>query len=282
MLRSEQRRPSCAVPAVVGITTTYSDLPQLTLLTGRWRYIRRGLRRHPLKRALIVKPRGSTPVAQLTNLEAPEGNTKNRNRSASAGAQSNLPRPAALNQDLNRGILAVLPRLRRYARILTRDVAAADDLVQDCIARALEKIDLWEQGTDLQRVDVYNPVPSTHQPHPPGREAARVHGIAEICTRVTLSPDQTIRLEVRDLKRAIAKLPEEQQSVILLVGLKGMAYAEAAAVVNTPVGTVRSRVARGRETLRAMTELFPPRHSRRPCKVTPDPQRRPAPHSSSN
>jgi DNA-directed RNA polymerase specialized sigma24 family protein len=74
-------------------------------------------------------------------------------------------------------------------------------------------------------------------------------------TRITLSPDQTIRLEVRDLKRAIAKLPGEQQSVILLVGLKGMAYAEAAAVINTPVGTVRSRVARGRETLRAMTEL---------------------------
>ena len=100
-------------------------------------------------------------------------------------------------------------------------------------------------------------------------------------TRVTLSPDHTIGLEVRDLKHAVAKLPEEQQSVILLVGLKGMAYAEAAAVVNTPVGTVRSRVARGRETLRAMTELFPPRHSRRPCKAAPDPQRRPAPHSSS-
>ena len=63
----------------------------------------------------------------------------------------------------------------------------------------------------------------------------------------------TIGLKVRDLKHAIAKLPEEQQSVILLVGLKGMAYAEAAAVVNAPVGTVRSRVARGRETLRAMT-----------------------------
>ena len=89
-------------------------------------------------------------MAQLTYLEALEGNTKNRNRSASAGAQSNLPRPAALNQDRNREILAVLPRLRRYARILTRDVAAAEDLVQDCIARALEKIGLWEQGTDLR------------------------------------------------------------------------------------------------------------------------------------
>jgi RNA polymerase sigma-70 factor, ECF subfamily len=89
-------------------------------------------------------------VAQLADLEALEGNTKNRNRSASAPAHSNLPRPAALNRDRNREILSVLPRLKRYARILTRDVAAADDLVQDCIARALEKIGLWEQGTDLR------------------------------------------------------------------------------------------------------------------------------------
>ncbi len=58
MLGSEQRHPSCAVPAqLAGITTTYSDLPQLTLLTGGGGYIRRGLRRHALKLALIRKPR---------------------------------------------------------------------------------------------------------------------------------------------------------------------------------------------------------------------------------
>ena len=217
-------------------------------------------------------------MAQLTDLEALEGNTKNRNRSASAGAQSNLPRPAALNQDPNREISAVLPRLTRYAWILTRDVAAADDLVEDCIARTLEKIDLWEQGTDL-RAWMFTILYHQYISHT--RRDARQRACMELQqsqARLTRSPNQTIRLEVRDLKRAIAKLPEEQQSVILLVGLKGMAYAEAAEVVNTPVGTVRSRVARGRETLRAMTGLFPPRHSRRPCKAAPDPQRRPAPH----
>jgi hypothetical protein len=76
-----------------------------------------------------------------------------------------------------------------------------------------------------------------------------------------------VRLEVRDLQRAIAKLPEEQRSVILLVGLEGMSYEEAASVANLPVGTVRSRVSRGRETLRMMTELFPSRHSRRPINA---------------
>jgi hypothetical protein len=73
-----------------------------------------------------------------------------------------------------------------------------------------------------------------------------------------------VRLELRDLERAIAKLPDEQRSVILLVGLEGMGYDEAASIVNLPVGTVRSRVSRGREALRMMTELFPSRHSRRP------------------
>jgi hypothetical protein len=80
-------------------------------------------------------------------------------------------------------------------------------------------------------------------------------------------PNQTVRLELRDLERAIAKLPEEQRSVILLVGLEGMSYDEAASVVNLPIGTVRSRIARGRETLRIMTELFPSRHSRRPVSA---------------
>jgi RNA polymerase sigma-70 factor (ECF subfamily) len=76
-----------------------------------------------------------------------------------------------------------------------------------------------------------------------------------------------VRLELRDLKRAIARLPEEQRSVILLVGLEGMRYDEVASVVNLPVGTVRSRVSRGRETLRMMTGLFPARHSRHPGKA---------------
>ena len=76
-------------------------------------------------------------------------------------------------------------------------------------------------------------------------------------------PNQTARLELRDLERGLAKLPEEPRSVILLVGLEGMEYAKAAAVVKTPVGTVRSRVACGRESLRNATGLFPARHSRR-------------------
>ena len=134
-------------------------------------------------------------MAQLTHLEALEGNAKNRNRSASAGAHSNLPKPAALNQDRNREILAVLPRLRRYARILTRDVAGADDLVQDWIARALKKIGLWEQGTDLCAW-MFTVLYHQHISHT--RRDARQRAFLELHksdTRVTLSPDHTIGLE---------------------------------------------------------------------------------------
>src|SRR6516162_583106 len=84
-----------------------------------------------------------------------------------------------------------------------------------------------------------------------------------------LPPNQTVRLELRGLERALAKLPEQQRSVILLVGLEGMGYEEAASLAKVPVGTVRSRVARGRDSLRAMTELFPARHSRLPGVAAP-------------
>lgn len=109
------------------------------------------------------------------------------------------------------------------ADLLTRDVAAADHLVQDCTARALEKIGLWEQGTDL-RAWMFATLYHLQVSHT--RRDARQRAFPELHksdTRVTLSPDHTIGLEVRDLKHAIAKLPKEQQSVILLVGLKGMA-----------------------------------------------------------
>src|ERR1700747_1825182 len=71
------------------------------------------------------------------------------------------------------------------------------------------------------------------------------------------APQQGKRLELRDLERAIAQLPEEQRSVILLVGLEGMRYEEVAAVLDVPVGTIRSRLSRGREALRRLTGAVP-------------------------
>jgi RNA polymerase sigma-70 factor (ECF subfamily) len=172
------------------------------------------------------------------------------------------PEEGSINPSLHRQIEALIPRLRRYARALTHDVVAADDLVQECLTRALGKIQLWQEGTDL-RAWLFTILHNQHVTF--ARREARERGCIKLqsyCSSLSLPPDQAARVQVRDLDRAIAKLPEEQRSVILLVGLQGMRYDEAAAVAKLPVGTVRSRVARGRESLRVMTGFFPRRHSR--------------------
>ncbi len=161
-----------------------------------------------------------------------------------------------------------IPRLRRYARALTRDINAADDLVQDCLTRALSKIHLWQQGTDL-RAWLFTILHNQYVNHVRRavREGAAV-GLSDAEPLLTSAPNQGKRLELRDLERAIAKLPEEQRSVLLLVGLEGMRYEEVAAVLNVPVGTVRSRLSRGREMLRQLMGLVPEREPE-PVRVAP-------------
>jgi RNA polymerase sigma-70 factor, ECF subfamily len=159
--------------------------------------------------------------------------------------------------DIFRDIEAEIPRLRRYARALTRDLVAADDLVQDCLTRALGKLHLWQEGTDL-RAWLFTILHNQYVNYVRRavREGAAV-GLSESEPLLTRAPQQSKRLELRDLERAIAKLPEEQRSVILLVGLEGMRYEEVAAVLDVPVGTIRSRLSRGREALRRLVGIVP-------------------------
>lgn len=154
--------------------------------------------------------------------------------------------------DTYREIEAEIPRLRRYARALTRDVVAADDLVQDCLTRALGKLHLWQRGTDL-RAWLFTILHNQYVNYVRRsvREGVMV-GLNDTEPFLTRAPQQGQRLELRDLERAMAKLPEEQRSAILLVGLEGMRYEEVAAVLDVPVGTVRSRLSRGREALRRL------------------------------
>jgi RNA polymerase sigma-70 factor, ECF subfamily len=164
--------------------------------------------------------------------------------------------------DTHRDIEAEIPRLRRYARALTRDVVTADDLVQDCLTRALGKLHLWQEGTDL-RAWLFTILHNQYVNHirRSVREGAAV-GLNESEPLLSRAPQQGKRLELRDLERAIAKIPEEQRSVILLVGLEGMRYEEVAAVLDVPVGTIRSRLSRGREALRRLTGTIPGEEAR--------------------
>jgi RNA polymerase sigma-70 factor (ECF subfamily) len=163
--------------------------------------------------------------------------------------------------DLCRKIEAEIPRLRRYARALTRDAATADDLVQDCLVRGLAKQHLWKEGTDLRAwlfTILHNQY--VNQVRRAVREGAAV-AISETEPSLTRGPDQGRRLELRDLDRGLARLPEEQRQVILLVGLEGMRYEAVAEIIGVPVGTVRSRLSRGREALRRLMGIVPDRQA---------------------
>jgi RNA polymerase sigma-70 factor (ECF subfamily) len=159
--------------------------------------------------------------------------------------------------DTHHDIEAEIPRLRRYARALTRDVVSADDLVQDCLTRALGKLHLWQEGSDL-RAWLFTILHNQYVNHirRAVREGATV-ALNETEPMLSRAPQQGKRLELRDLERAIAQLPEEQRSVIWLVGMEGMRYEEVAAVLDVPVGTIRSRLSRGRDALRKLTGAAP-------------------------
>lgn len=145
-----------------------------------------------------------------------------------------------------------IPRLRRYARSLTRDLSRADDLVQSCLVRAIAKQHLWQEGTDL-RAWLFTILHNQHVNNVRGsaREGTAVP-VEDVAAALPDHSNALESLQLRDLDRAIGRLPEEQRQVILLVGLEGMRYEEVAKVLGIPIGTVRSRLSRARDTLRVL------------------------------
>jgi RNA polymerase sigma-70 factor, ECF subfamily len=143
-----------------------------------------------------------------------------------------------------------IPRLRRYARALTRDTHRADDLVQDTLVRALAKQDRWEPGTNLRAwlfTLMHNQYVNDMRR---GNRDAGAIDIDEVSASLVATTDPTASRQLHELERALGQLPAEQREVILLVGLEGLSYDDAAATLAVPIGTVRSRLSRGREALR--------------------------------
>jgi RNA polymerase sigma-70 factor (ECF subfamily) len=150
-------------------------------------------------------------------------------------------------------IEAHIPGLRRFACALLRgDREGADDLVQDCLERALSRWHLRRAEGGLRGwlyTILYNRFLSDQQ----RRKRRGVHDALTEAIEAELPPikgGQDEALEHRDLLRAFAALPEEQRSVLLLVGVEDLSYDEAARVLGVPIGTVMSRLSRGRERLR--------------------------------
>ena len=163
--------------------------------------------------------------------------------------------PPAFRQQL----LIAIPRLRRYARSLVFDTAAADDLVQTTLERALSHWHQFDQRRDL----VVWTISIAHNAYlDDRRRAARMpmveprEGQPPVEDRlVANSPDIGLRL---DLVAALKQLPVEQREPLLLVTLEQMSYAECAEALQIPIGTVMSRISRGRSALRALLDGTPP------------------------
>lgn len=145
-------------------------------------------------------------------------------------------------------ISAHIPRLRRYARALAGDSHRADDLVQDTLERALTKYHLWRRGSDL-RAWMFSIM---HNVFINQLKARRELALDETVEAGLESPTQSDPLLMRDLESALRCLPAEQREVLLLVGLEQFSYAEAGKALGIPVGTVMSRLSRGRERLRVL------------------------------
>ena len=149
-------------------------------------------------------------------------------------------------------LLTWVPRLRRYARALAGNRDDADDLVQDTLERAWAKSALWRGVADM-RGWLFSIM---HNLHVDGVRRPRVatQTIDDDTPEVAMAPTQGERLAVLDLQAALDQLPVEQKEIVLLVALEDMAYAEIATTLGIPIGTVMSRLSRGRERLRALMD----------------------------
>jgi len=148
-------------------------------------------------------------------------------------------------------IVALLPRLRRYARTLTRHREDADDLTQLAVERALARLDQWRRD---QRLDAWmfgilrNAwVDETRSRNRWGRVLAPEEAGEHVGVATTETAMERLTVEA-----ALARLPEEQRSAVVLVLVEGLAYKEAARVLDVPIGTLTSRLARGREALQSL------------------------------
>lgn len=171
-------------------------------------------------------------------------------RDASSPATPATAEQTPARRDLYNAILPEIPSLRRYARFLTRDPDVADDLVQEALTRAVGAADSFRLGTNIRawlftilKNVVRNSVRrGRHNP---------IHAVETLDTVVRCDPaDQPdARLELTSLAEAIDSLPPSFKQVLILCGVEGFLYEEAATVLDVPVGTVRSRLFRARNLL---------------------------------
>lgn len=167
-----------------------------------------------------------------------------------------MPRRPELDAGLSREMLALLPRLRRFTRGLTGSSDAGDDLLQDTVERAISNIDSWTPGTRLDswmyRI-AHNRFLNLKRAEGTQRNYQRlqVHYESQSLDGERQAEGRLAYSQVRNL---VALLPEDQRAALLLITVEGLSYRETASVLGIPEGTVTSRIARARTSLREWLE----------------------------
>jgi RNA polymerase sigma-70 factor (ECF subfamily) len=156
-----------------------------------------------------------------------------------------------MDQTVRQEMLAMLPRLRRFAYGLTGSIDGGDDLVQSACERALARLHQWEPGTRLDSWMFRIMKNLWLDDHRAGwrREVATSSEVLEAVRGGDAEAETAARLELGSVLEHIDRLPDSQRAVLLLVSVDGLSYKEAAAVLEVPIGTVMSRLARARLTL---------------------------------
>lgn len=158
----------------------------------------------------------------------------------------------ALTEQQANEIEEVLPAMRRFARGLAGREDLADDLVQDALAKALSNYDRFEQGTNL-KAWLFRIIRNTHidEMRKVQRRGTHIDVDDEEVVQIGVPGSQLSSVELVEFRRAFAKLSDEDREVLLLIGMEGHTYEEASEMIDVPVGTVKSRLSRARDRLRA-------------------------------
>jgi RNA polymerase sigma-70 factor (ECF subfamily) len=142
------------------------------------------------------------------------------------------------------------PRLRRFAIAMTGSVEQGDDLVQDTLERALRKQNQWRRESSV-RAWLFTILYRTHLNQVKRRRTEQA-SVSAMARSEATPPNQDSHVEMLNMAAALRTLSPDQRDAVLLVGLEGLAYDEAARVMGVPVGTLKSRLYRGREALWAV------------------------------
>ena len=162
---------------------------------------------------------------------------------------------SAVMEEKKAAILAEIPRLRRYARALLRDRDAADDLVQDSLERALVRMDNWRTGESPRRwlftIMHHLFIDQVRKVNRRGEAAMLPLDASEALATPAIQTESVASREIVDALQAISP---DRRAALVLVAIEGFSYAEAATMLGVPAGTLMSRIARGRDELRALLD----------------------------